>query len=95
MAKPSNAGKASKSHSPKEGRAKSSGLGARSDKASGHFKKSHEKKMSAGKGNAFGDFEKMDKKMSKGDKSKNGCLPKLFMMFLPFMVIGAYFVLST
>ena len=91
MAKPSNPGKANKSHkssSPKEGHAKSSGLGARPDKG---VKNGHEKKMSARNDKAFRDVEKM----AKGNKSKNGCLPKLFMMFLPFMVLGAYFLLST
>ena len=93
MAKPSNAAKANKSQksrSPKKGHAQSSGLRAKPDKAGGHFKKGHEKKASARNDKAFRDIEKM----AKGNKSKDGCLPKIFMMFLPFMVIGAYFFLS-
>ena len=34
------------------------------------------------------------KGLGEGNK-KNGCLPKLFMLALPFMTIGAYFLLSS
>jgi hypothetical protein len=88
MAKPSNVAKANKSHksrSPKEGR------GAQPEKMGGHSKKGREIKRFAGKDKeALRDI----KKMAKGTKSKGGCLPKLFMMFLPFMLVGAYFFLN-
>ena len=34
-------------------------------------------------------------KLDNGTKPKNGCLPKLFMLFLPIMVTGAYFFLRS
>ena len=33
--------------------------------------------------------------MAGGKKSKNGCFPKLFILALPFMAVGAYFFLGS
>lgn len=93
MVKKSGTAKANKSHkshksrSPKEGPAKSSGWGARRNKVGGRRKQI---KSSAGNDNAFGNI----KKLATGKKSKNGCLPKVFMMLLLFTVVGASFFLS-
>jgi hypothetical protein len=59
----------------------------------GHVQKSgHEK----GHGNAGGSWEnKQGKSMDKVGKSKDGCLPKLFMLVLPFIAFGAYVFLRS
>ena len=36
-----------------------------------------------------------EKKMTEANKSKDGCLPKLFMLLLPFMAAGAYLMLRS
>jgi len=33
------------------------------------------------------------KKLAEGNKSKKGCSPKLLMLLLPFIAVGAYFFL--
>ena len=33
--------------------------------------------------------------MTEANKSKDGCLPKLFMLTLPFIAAGAYLVLRS
>jgi hypothetical protein len=35
------------------------------------------------------------KMMKEGSKSKDGCLPKLFMLLLPFITAGAYLLLRS
>jgi hypothetical protein len=99
MMKKSDADKANKSHkshksrSPKGGHAERSGGEARPNKAEGHREKSREMKPSAGNDKAFDDVEKL----VSGKKSKDGCLPKVFMMFMMFLlfsVVGTYFYLS-
>jgi hypothetical protein len=44
---------------------------------------------SDGSGNAFNDMGKL-----LGDQSKSGCLPKLFMLFVPLMSAGILFYLK-
>lgn len=91
--KKSDADKANKSHksrSPKGGHAERSGGEARPNKAEGHREKKREMKPSAGNGKGFDDLEKL----VSGKKSKDGCLPKVLMMFLLFSVVGTYFYLS-
>lgn len=93
MSKGSNAAKAHKSHksrSANESPTKGSGWGVQRKKVGGHRKQIREIKSSSGNDNASDNF----KKFAEGKKSKNGCLPRVFMMLLPFMVVGAYFVFS-
>ena len=35
------------------------------------------------------------KRIAQANKSKNGCAPKLFMLLLPFVVVGAYILLRS
>jgi len=35
------------------------------------------------------------KRIAQANKSKSGCSPKLFMLFLPFMLVGAYLLLRS
>ncbi|WKZ37442.1 MAG: hypothetical protein QY332_05795 [Anaerolineales bacterium] len=110
MAKKSDAAKANKSHkahSSKQGRTQKPsrgerpdkaggrtqkpGRGERPDKAGGRQKKAREIKPSSGNDNAFDGIEKL----AGGKKSKDGCLPKVFMLLLPFMAVGVYFFLKS
>jgi hypothetical protein len=99
MPKKSDAAKANKSHkarSPKPGRAQKPSRGERPGKtggrkAGGQQKKGREIKPAASTDKAFDGIEKM----SGGKKSKDGCLPKVFMLLLPFVAVGAYFFLSS
>ncbi|MDP1544651.1 MAG: hypothetical protein Q8L87_01415 [Anaerolineales bacterium] len=91
------AGKSHKSHSPKQGR------GERPDKAGGQQKKdreikpggqqkkNREIKPAASNDKAFDGIEKL----SGGKKSKDGCLPKVFVLLLPFAGVGAYLFLHS
>jgi hypothetical protein len=89
--KPAKAGKSQKGHSPKQGHAQKPGRGERPGKAGGQQKKGREIKPSSGNDNAFDGIEKL----AGGKKSKDGCLPKVFMLLLPFVAVGAYFFLSS
>ena len=94
MVKRSDVAKANKPHksrSPKEGHAQRSGRQARPDTAEDHRKKNHEIRPSAGNDKAFDDVEK---KVSV-KKSKDGCLPKVLMMFLLFSVVGTFVYFSS
>jgi hypothetical protein len=47
-----------------------------------------------GANNAGGYGQKEQGQMMKeGSKTKDGCLPKLFMLLMPFIAVGAYFFL--
>jgi hypothetical protein len=63
---------------------------AQPDKAEDRRKKDREIRPSSGNDKAFDDVEKL----VSGKKSKDGCLPKVLMMFLLFSVVGTYFYLS-
>ena len=89
--KASKPGKARKEHSSKQGRAQKSGREERPGKSGGHGKKIQEKKINAGNQELAEGF----KDLAGGKKSKDGCFPKLFMMALSFMAVGAYFFLRS
>jgi hypothetical protein len=94
MPKKSDAAKANKSHkarSPKPGRAQKPSRGERPGKAGGRQKKDREIKPAASTDKAFDGIEKL----SGGKKSKDGCLPKVFMLLLPFAGVGAYIFLHS
>lgn len=84
-------GKAQKGQSSKQGLAQKSGRAERHGKSGGHGKKIQEKKISAGNQELAEGF----KDLAGGKKSKDGCFPKLFMLALPFMAVGAYFFLRS
>jgi hypothetical protein len=48
--------------------------------------------LGRGTGQEFGDQrqENRQRKRAEGNKSKDGCLPKLFTLLLPFIAAGAY-----
>jgi hypothetical protein len=49
-----------------------------------------------GRGKSGGYRQKIkEKKLAEGNKSKNGCSPKLLMLLLPFIGAGAYFLLRS
>jgi hypothetical protein len=90
MSKGSNAAKAHKSHksrSANESPAKGSGWGVQRNKVGVHRKQIREIKSSTKNDNKV-------KKFAAGQKSKNGCLPKVLMVLLLFSFVGAYFVFS-
>lgn len=92
MPKKSDAAKADKSHkthSPKQGRAQKSSRGERPDKAVGRQKKDRKIKPPVSTDKVVDGIEKLPG----GRKSKDGCLPKVFMLLLPFAGIGAYIFL--
>jgi hypothetical protein len=91
MSKGSNAAKANKSdksRSAREGHGQ--GWGVKPNKTGGRYKKGSDKKVSAGNDKAFDNI----KKSAAGNKSKSGCLPKVFTMFMLFTVVGTYLFLS-
>jgi hypothetical protein len=92
MPKKSDAAKANKSHkgfSPKQGKAQKSSRGEGPGRGIGLQKKNREVKSGAGDDHAF---DKIGKSIG-GSKPKDGCLPKLFMLLLPFAAVGVYFFL--
>jgi hypothetical protein len=91
MAKKSTARSENKGHSSKEGSARKSGREARSDDSGGSRQKSQGKKLTQGNKIMDDGF----KRMAGGKKSKDGCFPKLFILALPFMAVGAYFSLGS
>jgi len=91
MAKKTTARNKNKAHPSKESRARKPGREGRSDDVSGRRQKSHEKKL-AQKNNTMTEGSK---KMAGGNKSKNGCFPKLLILVLPIMVLGAYLFLRS
>jgi hypothetical protein len=82
MAKKSEVRKPRKAGSSKPRAAQKSGRKERSDNVHGQQQKVQEPKT--GRGN---------KKLTEGNKSKNGCFPKLLMLLLPCMAVGAYLFL--
>ncbi len=102
MPKKSNSGMANKSHkghSPKKDPTQKPGPGARPDSGGGQPKKNHESRPTPGHvgksaGGSDSAFDNIGK-LGGGKKSKDGCLPKLFMLLLPFMAFGAYFFLNS
>ena len=91
MAKKTAARNANKAHSSRESRARNSGREGRPDKVSGRRQKSQGKKLAR----ADKMMTEGIKKMAGGKKSRNGCFPKLFILALPFMAVGAYFFLGS
>jgi hypothetical protein len=86
----SNAAKAKNSHkgnSPSQERTQESGGEASHGNGGEHQKQGRGFKQARGNGNPFGGL----KNIGGGKNLKDGCLPKLFMLFLPFMAIGTYF----
>jgi hypothetical protein len=100
--KSAKASKPQKAHSPKQGRAQKSSRGERPGKAvgrkknnreggGGQEKRNREIKPAASNDKAFDAIGKL----AGGKKSKDGCLPKVFMLFLPFVAVGTYFFLKS
>jgi hypothetical protein len=76
---------------PKEPKAGKENKGSSS--SWGHAQKSGREE---GPGYAGGYWEnKQGKSMAKDGKSKDGCLPKLFMLLLPLIAFGAYVFLRS
>jgi hypothetical protein len=50
-----------------------------------------------GKHNENSDYQQhiKEKKMAEGSRARNGCAPKLFMLLLPWIAVGAYLVLRS
>jgi hypothetical protein len=50
-----------------------------------------------GKHNEESDYQQHihEKKLAEGSRSKKGCAPKLFMLLLPLMAVGAYLILRS
>ncbi len=107
MPKKSGAEKANKSHgehSQKQGHAQKLDRGEGSSKSAGHQEKNNQRELGGGMGKALkglgesngGQDNAFDNigKLAGGTKSKSGCLPKLFMLLLPFTAAGAYFFLK-
>ena len=93
MPKKSDVAKANKSHKgffQKEGKSQKSSRGEGLGRGIGR-QKNREMKPGAGMDNAF---DNIGKSMG-GSKPKDGCLPKLFMLLLPFAAVGAYFFLKS
>ena len=94
MPKKSDAAKTNKSHkgfSPKQGKAQKSSRGEGPGRGIGLQKKNREVKPGAENDHAF---DNIGKSMG-GAKPKDGCLPKLFTLLLPFAAVGAYYVLHS
>lgn len=99
MPKKSEADKAHKSHKPQmadsrgQDHAQKQGQGGPHDNRDSHPKKNCDIKRAIDRE----EDDTADKigKLDNGTKPKNGCLPKLFMLFLPIMVTGAYFFLRS
>jgi hypothetical protein len=82
----SNAAKAKNSH--KENFPKHESGGGESHGSGGeHQNQGRGFKQARGNGNPLGGF----KNIAGGKNLKDGCLPKLFMLFLPFMALGTFF----
>lgn len=95
MPKKSGAAKANKSHkahSPGQNRSQKPVRGEPTNKkAVGHQKRNREIKPTGGNDNAFESIGKL----TSGRKSKDGCLPKLFMLLLLFTAVGAYSIIKS
>jgi len=98
--------KSNNGHSPMQDRAKKPGRGEASYDGGERRKKDREMEPSgSGNKNAFDGIEKPKgendnvfadiKKLSGGKKSKNGCFPKLLMLFLSIAAGAAYFILGS
>ncbi len=84
MAKKTTVRNENKAHSSTQRHARKSGREGRSENVGGRPQKTQENKLN-----------RDIKKMARGNKSKNGCSPKLFMLLLPLMAAGAYFFLRS
>lgn len=99
MPKKSEADKAHKSHKPQmadsrgQDHAQKQGRSGPHDNREDHPKKNRDIKRTIDRE----EDDTADKigKLDNSKKPKNGCLPKLFMLFLPIMVTGAYFFLRS
>lgn len=90
---PARAHKPEKEHSPKKGkdRPEKSGRGERTGKASGRQGINKNRKP-AGR-SSDSDFPDINNKGTGGAKNaRKGCFPKLLMLLLPFVAIGAFFL---
>jgi hypothetical protein len=86
-----NVNKEHKVHSSKQARAQKPGREERLDNGKGQRQNIQEKEMTRGnKG-----MDDRIKGMAGGNKSKSGCFPKLFMLLLPFVAVGAYLSLRS
>lgn len=83
--------KSGQAHSPGQSRAQKQEREERtSRKAGGRQKRNRDVKPTGGNDNPFNSIGKL----TGGTKSKSGCLPKLFMILLPFTAAGAYFLIG-
>jgi hypothetical protein len=80
-----------KGSSPKLGKARKLIRGEGPGRGIGLQKKNRGMKSGAGRDHAF---DNNGKSMG-GSKPKDGCLPKLFMLLLPFAAVGVYFFLQS
>lgn len=86
------ANKSHKAHSPGQNRSQKPVRGERTNKkAGGNQKRNREIKPTSGNDNAFDSIGKL----TSGKKSKDGCLPKLFMLLLPFTAVGVYSIIKS
>ncbi|HUE98791.1 MAG TPA: hypothetical protein VMN99_06025 [Anaerolineales bacterium] len=95
MPKKSGASKVNKSHkahSPEQNRSKKPVRGERTNKKTGGYqKRNREKKPTGGNDNALDSIGKL----TGVKKSKDGCLPKLFMLLLLFTAVGVYSIIKS
>jgi len=84
-------------HSHNQGGGHNSDKGGEPGNSGGHGQKSKNIKMGRGNNAAGAGSDNLFEGQGKmgGAKSKSGCLPKLFMLLLPLMALGTYFVLRS
>jgi hypothetical protein len=82
-------------HKKEKKRAQKPGRGEKPDKTAGRQGMRKKRKLAGGNagGGIDNGFADIGKKLTGGAKNaKKGCFPKLLMLFLPFMAVGAYFL---
>jgi hypothetical protein len=92
---------------PKNGNARGANREGRKESSSGQDRPAKQDRQEArqegnsglgrGNGQEFGEQrqENRARKRAEGSKSKDGCLPKLFMLLLPFIAVGTYLFLKS
>ncbi|MCE9644676.1 MAG: hypothetical protein K8S20_01660 [Chloroflexi bacterium] len=79
-----------KGKSAREEHAQESGGGEGHGNGGEHQKHDHEFKQARGTSNPFGGLKNIG-----GKDLKDGCFPKLFMLFLPIMAVGTFLFIKS